>query len=75
VRVFIPKNQIPTTWARYWRGTVVTCVEGVGDVWVEVDKVIEVAQGSGTAIQRGCGFSSPKARYRAHGLDIGGGLL
>jgi hypothetical protein len=44
-------------------------------MWVEVDKVIEVVQGLGTAIQRGNGFSPPAAGYRAHGLNIGGGLL
>jgi hypothetical protein len=62
-------------WARYWWGTVVTCGDGIGDMWVEVDKVIEVVQGLGTAIQRGNGFSPPAAGYRAHGLNIGGGLL
>ena len=44
-------------------------------MWVEVDKVIEVVRGSGTAIHWEHGFSPPKAGYRAHGLNIGGGLL
>ena len=74
-RVFTPKSRIPSAWARYRWGTVVTCGDGIGDMWVEVDKVIEVVQGLGTAIQRGNGFSPPAAGYRAHGLNIGGGLL
>ena len=44
-------------------------------MWVEVDKVIDVVRGLGIAIRWEHGFSPPKAGYRAHGPDIGGGWL
>ena len=39
-------------------------------MWVEVDKVIEVVRGSGTAIQWGHGFSPPAADTERVGLIL-----
>jgi hypothetical protein len=41
-RVFTPKSRILSAWARYRWGMVVTCGDGITEVWVDVDKVIEV---------------------------------
>jgi len=59
---FTPKGLIPSTLAQYQRETVVTFGEGVGNVWVEDDEVIQVVQGQDTVIELGPVFLPPKAQ-------------
>jgi hypothetical protein len=56
VGIFTSKNPTPSACTRYWWGTGVTCGEGGDDVWVGVDKVVEVVQGWDTVIERWVGF-------------------